>query len=61
LSYLAILEQGELVNLLQSRAKNINSLAKPDKIYLKNTNLIYTFDANKPDIGNLRETPKPSH
>lgn len=56
LSYLAILEQGGLVNLLQSSTKNINSLAKPDKIYLNNTNQIYAFDADKPDIGNLRET-----
>jgi len=31
-------------------------LAKPEKIYLNNTNHIYAFDANKPDIGNLRET-----
>lgn len=56
LSYLAILEQGGLVNLLQSRTKNINSLAKPEKIYLNNTNQIYAFAADKPDIGNLRET-----
>lgn len=56
LSYLAILEQGGLVNLLQSKTKNINSLAKPEKIYLNNTNQIYALDTKKPDIGNLRET-----
>jgi predicted AAA+ superfamily ATPase len=56
LNYLAILERGGLVNLLQSSTKGINSLAKPEKIYLNNTNQIYAFDANKPDIGNLRET-----
>ena len=56
LNYLTILERGGLVNLLQSGTKGINSLAKPEKIYLNNTNHIYAFDANKPDIGNLRET-----
>ena len=56
LNYLTILERGGLVNLLQSSAKSINSLAKPEKIYLNNTNHIYAFEANKPDIGNLRET-----
>jgi len=56
LNYLTILERGELVNLLQSSTKGINSLAKPEKIYLNNTNQIYAFDANKPNVGNLRET-----
>ena len=56
LNYLTILERGGLVNLLQSSTKGINSLAKPEKIYLNNTNQIYAFDTGKPDIGNLRET-----
>jgi len=56
LNYLTILERGGLVNLLKSSTKGVNSLAKPEKIYLNNTNQIYAFDANKPDIGNLRET-----
>ncbi|OPZ96342.1 MAG: hypothetical protein BWY70_01784 [Bacteroidetes bacterium ADurb.Bin408] len=37
-------------------SKGVNSLAKPEKIYLNNTNQIFTFEMNKPDIGNLRET-----
>lgn len=56
LNYLTILERGGLVNLLQSGKKGVGSLAKPEKIYLNNTNQIYAFDTNKPDIGNLRET-----
>jgi predicted AAA+ superfamily ATPase len=56
LNYLTILERGGLINLLQTGKKGINSLAKPEKIYLNNTNLVYAFDAHKPDIGNLRET-----
>ena len=56
LNYLTILERGGLVNLLRSSTKGVNSLAKPEKIYLNNTNHIYAFNANKPDVGNLRET-----
>jgi predicted AAA+ superfamily ATPase len=56
LNYLTILERGGLINLLQSNTKGINSLAKPEKVYLNNTNLIFAFDVNKPDTGNLRET-----
>lgn len=56
LNYLAILDRGELITLLQSGAKGVSLLAKPEKIYLNNTNLIYALDAEKPDIGNLRET-----
>ena len=56
LNYLTILERGGLINLLQSSTKGINLLAKPEKIYLNNTNQIFAFDSNKPDIGNLRET-----
>ena len=41
LNYLTILERGGLINLLQSSAKGVNSLAKPDKIYLNNTNLCF--------------------
>ena len=56
LNYLTILERGGLVNLLTSSTKGTNSLSKPDKIYLNNTNHIFALGANKPDIGNLRET-----
>ena len=56
LNYLSILERGELINLLQSDTRGLNSLAKPEKIYLNNTNQIFTFDSQKPEIGNLRET-----
>jgi len=56
LNYLTILERGGLINLLQSSAKGVNSLAKPEKIYLNNTNLAYALESEKPNIGNLRET-----
>ena len=56
LNYLTVLERGGLINLLNSNTKGIKSLAKPEKIYLNNTNQIFAFDANRPDTGNLRET-----
>ena len=56
LNYLTILERGGLVNLLKSSTHGLSSLAKPEKIYLNNTNQIYALDASKPNIGNLRET-----
>ena len=56
LNYLTILERGGLINMLQSNTKSISTLAKPEKIYLNNTNQIYAFDSIKPNIGNLRET-----
>ncbi|MDR2145262.1 MAG: AAA family ATPase [Tannerella sp.] len=56
LNYLTILERGGLINLLQTKAKGLNSLAKPEKIYLNNANQIYAFNSDKPNIGNLRET-----
>jgi len=56
LNYLTILERGGLINSLQSNTRGINSLTKPEKIYLNNTNQIYAFDSVKPNIGNLRET-----
>ena len=56
LNYLTILERGGLINLLQSNTKGLSSLAKPEKIYLNNTNLAYALEKEKPNIGNLRET-----
>jgi predicted AAA+ superfamily ATPase len=56
LNFLSILERGGIVNLLQSATKGLSLLAKPEKIYLNNPNLIYAFESNKPDVGNLRET-----
>jgi hypothetical protein len=56
LNFLTILERGGIINLLQSDSNSLKTLAKPEKIYLNNPNLIYMFDPVKPDIGNLRET-----
>jgi predicted AAA+ superfamily ATPase len=56
LNYLHILNKAQIISLLSIDATGFRTLAKPDKLYLNNTNLIYMFENNKPDVGNLRET-----
>ena len=56
LNYLTYLEKAHLINLLQQDVSGLRTLAKPEKIYLNNTNLAFALANEKPDIGNLRET-----
>ena len=56
LNYLIFLEKTQLLNLLQQDVSGFKILAKPEKIYLNNTNLVYALESEKPNIGNLRET-----
>jgi predicted AAA+ superfamily ATPase len=53
--YLRYMERGGLLHLLYVNGKSITALAKPDKIYLNNTNLSFALTEN-PDLGNIRET-----
>ena len=45
-----VLERAALLIMLYSGKNNMQQLAKPEKVYLDNTNLMYA------DIGNIRET-----
>lgn len=54
--YLNYLADGKLVNLLASPSKGDALLAKPDKVYLQNTNLSYAIALANLDKGNQRET-----
>jgi len=56
LSYLYYLQETRLTNHLHKDISGINRLQKPEKIYLENPNLAYTFAENNTDIGNMRET-----
>ena len=49
------LERGGLLGLLSSEAKSFKGLARPDKIFLNNPNLMYAL-TSKPEIGTVRET-----
>ena len=51
--YLSKLDNAGLIKLLMKSSLSMKHLDKPEKIYLANTNLMYTA---QPDIGNVRET-----
>lgn len=51
--YLAKLDDIGLIKLLMQNSLSMKAFDKPQKIYLANTNLMYT---KEPNIGNLRET-----
>ncbi|MFA5298901.1 MAG: AAA family ATPase [Lutibacter sp.] len=53
--YLKLLANAELLQLLYFENKGINSLNKPEKIFLNNSNLMNNFSSNT-NVGNKRET-----
>lgn len=55
LKMMLALERGGLLGLLSSEAKSFKGLARPDKIFLNNPNLMYAL-TSKPEIGTVRET-----
>lgn len=52
---LGFLESASLIRTLTTEKKRMRNLAKPDKIYLDNTNLMYAL-AVKTEVGTIRET-----
>lgn len=54
--YMKLLHDAELINLLYAEDKGIQSLYKPEKVYLNNTNLMYNLASENANIGNIRET-----
>lgn len=56
LSYLKSLTDSKLIDSLFKDLKGVSSLQKPDKIFLENTNLMYLYQGEKVDEGNIRET-----
>ena len=55
LKMLRALERGGLLLLLGSKAKSLNQLSRPDKIYINNPTLMYALSP-RADIGSVRET-----
>jgi len=53
--YLKLIHDAELIQLLYTPNKSINSLNKPEKIYLQNPNLMYNQGGVHTNIGSLRE------
>lgn len=56
LNYLTYLQKAQALLLLDKEASGIKQLAKPEKIYLGNTNYAYALGGERTDIGNVRET-----
>ena len=56
ISYFHYLEESGLTMQLFKDAKGITRLQKPDKLYLDNTNLLYTIAPHNVQIGHVRET-----
>ncbi len=56
LEYFYILEQAKLIYALRSSTKGVSLLNKPEKLYLRNPNLIHALSQESPNVGNLRET-----
>ena len=54
--YLKYLSDAGLITLLLPPGKGINNLNKPDKIYLQNTNLMYSLAPENTEMGNISET-----
>lgn len=52
---LGFLESATLIRTLTSEKKRMRNLAKPDKIYLDNANLMYAL-SERTEIGTIRET-----
>ncbi len=54
-AYLQNLDKGGLLNIIGSTKKGISKLSKPEKLYLNNTNIFYTFGTES-KVGTIRET-----
>ena len=53
--YIVYLSDARLVNMIDEQSRGLSKLVKPAKIYMNNTNLIYSY-GNNFKIGTIRET-----
>jgi len=56
IKYLDLLEKANLIKQLHSNKKGMGYLAKPEKIYLSNTTLMYALNEDNANVGTIRET-----
>ena len=56
IKYLNYLQKAGLIRTLQAQGNSMNIMNKPEKIYLDNTNLIYSLATAMVNEGNVRET-----
>ena len=56
LNYLYYLEKAQAIMLLNKESSGIKQMAKPDKVYLGNTNYAFALGAEQTNIGSVRES-----
>jgi predicted AAA+ superfamily ATPase len=54
--YLELLDKANLIKQLHSGSKSISYMAKPEKIYLNNSTLMYALNISNANSGTIRET-----
>ena len=54
--YFTFIEKAGLISQLRNETSGIRGLGKIDKVYLDNSNLIFSLAGEKSNIGNIRET-----
>lgn len=54
--YLLFIEEAGMIAQLRDDTGGVRGLGKVDKVYLDNTNLVYSLAEKSADVGNLRET-----
>jgi predicted AAA+ superfamily ATPase len=55
-NYLLFLQEARLIRLLHPSGISVSTLQKPEKIYMDNTNMMYSLAYNNVNMGALRET-----
>ncbi len=54
--YMVYIEKAGMISQLRDKTGGIRGLGKTEKVYLDNTNLIYSLAPDNAEIGNVRET-----
>jgi predicted AAA+ superfamily ATPase len=54
--YLYLLDKAGILMCVSDTKEKLNALSKPEKVYLENTNIIYSLAKDSANPGNLRET-----
>lgn len=55
-NYLLFIEKAGMIAQLREASTSINGFGKVEKVYLDNTNILYTLSDSIPDVGTVRET-----
>jgi len=54
--YLYLLEKAGIIQCITEPKQTIQTLSKPQKVYLENTNIVYSLAFKNINLGNVRET-----